>query len=390
MNAKRLLSLGLCSFLLATSVSFAGVNVDAVSKATEETTAPAKTTTTTTPAKATTTAPAKTTTTPAKAATTPAKATTTTAAKTTATTTKATTATPAKAATTTPAKAATPAKPATPAVPVAAVKTYSDGVYRGIFIDGAEMQVNVDFELKDNKVVTAKYRYLFYKGIDYRKEAVDAKIMEMNKQYGELLTYLVGKDIRTAVKDLYVPGNIVKNTNIDGVTGATLRSGKIVSAINDALNRGVYSLPKVTTTSATGEKVTTVSTTLPAASTAKYENGTYRGVFLDSGEAQVGVQIEIVDNKVTSAKYRHLFYKAIDYKNETADSKIMTLTKQYTDLLTSMVGKDVNSAINSLYKPGDIVKDTGIDGMTGATLKSGKVISALRDALNRGVYSYPK
>lgn len=388
MKAKRLLSLGLCGFLLATSVSFAGVSVDAVSKATEETSTPAKATTTT-PAKTTTTTPAKATT------TTPAKATTTTPAKTTTTTpTKAATTTPAKATTTTPAKTTTttPAKATTttPAAPVAAVKTYSDGVYRGIFIDGAEMQVNVDFELKENLVVAAKYRYLFYKGVDYKKEATDAKIMEMNKQYGELLTYLVGKDIRTAVKDLYAPGNIVKNTTIDGVTGATLRSGKIISAINDALNRGVYSLPKVTTTTATGEKVTTVSTTLPAVSTAKYENGTYRGVFLDSGEAQVGVQLEVVDNKVTSAKYRHLYYKAVDYRNEKVDSKIMTLTKQYTDLLNSMVGKDVNSAINSLYKPGDIVKDTGVDGMTGATLKSGKVISALRDALNRGVYSYPK
>lgn len=319
--------------MMATNLSFASVTVDAVAKATEETT------------------------TPAKATTTPAKATTTTAPK--------------------------------PAV-VEAVKTYSDGVYRGVFIDGAEMQVNVDFELKANQVVAAKYRYLFYKGIDYRKEATDVKIMEMNKQYTELLNYLVGKDIRTAVKDLYVPGNIVKTTAVDGVTGATLRSGKIISAINDALNRGVYSLPKVTTTTATGQSVTAASTTLPAVTTAKYENGIYRGVFLDSGESQVGVEVTLMDNKVTAAKYRHLYYKAKDYKNEKEDPKVIALTKQYNDLLASLVGKDVNAAINSLYKPGDIVKESGVDGMTGATLKSGKVISALRDALNRGLYSYPK
>lgn len=372
MGAKQFLSLGLCSVLMATSVSFASVNVDAVSKATEETTTPAKTATTTTPVKTTTTTPVKTTTT-----TTPAKATTSTPAK--------TATTPAPAKTTT----ATPAKPAA-VVPVAAVKTYSDGVYRGIFIDGAEMQVNVDFELRANVVVAAKYRYLFYKGIDYRKEATDVKVMEMNKQYVALLNYLVGKDIRTALKDLYVPGNIVTTTAVDGVTGATLKSGKVISAINDALNRGVYSLPKVTTTTTTGETLSTTSTTLPAVATAKYENGIYRGVFLDSGEAQVGVEIELKDNKVASAKYRQLFYKAKDYKNEKEDTKVMALTKQYTDLLASLVGKDVNTAINSLYKPGDIVKDTGVDGMTGATLKSGKVISALRDALNRGVYSYPK
>lgn len=374
MIAKRFLSLGLCGIIMATSVSFASVNVDAVSKATEETTAPAKTTTTT-PAKTTTTTPAKTTTTPAKTTTTtPAKTTTTTPAKTT---------------TTTPAKTTPTAKPAV-TTPVAAVKTYSDGVYRGIFIDGAEMQVNVDFELKANVVVAAKYRHLFYKGVDYRKEATDAKVIELNKQYTELLNYLVGKDIRTALKELYVPGNIVKTSAVDGVTGATLRSGKVISAINDALNRGVYSLPKVTTATAIGETVTTTSTTLPAVATAKYENGVYRGVFLDSGESQVGVEIEVKDNKVSAAKFRQLFYKAKDYRNEKEDAKVMAIAKQYTDLLTSLIGKDVNTGINSLYKPGDIVKDTGVDGMTGATLRSGKVISAIRDALNRGVYSYPK
>lgn len=131
MRAKQLLSLGLCGIMMATNLSFASVTVDAVTKATEETTAPAKVTTT--PAKTTTAAPAKTatTTTPAKTATTPAKATTTA---------------PAKATTTTAPK---------PAV-VEAVKTYSDGVYRGVFIDGAEMQVNVDFELKANQVVTGR------------------------------------------------------------------------------------------------------------------------------------------------------------------------------------------------------------------------------------------
>lgn len=40
-----------------------------------------------------------------------------------------------------------------------------------------------------------------------------------------------------------------------------------------------------------------------------------------------------------------------------------------------------------MYEPGDIVKEE-VDGFTGATIRAGKIISAVRDGLNRGVYSY--
>lgn len=350
MIAKRFLSLGLCSILMLTSISFASTDVDAVSKATEETTTPVKTTTT--PVKTTTSTPAPAT----------------------------------KPVTTTPAPAA---KPVT-TTQVATVKTYSDGIYRGNFIDGAEMQITVEFELKGNAVVSAKFRHLYYKGVDYRKEVTDAKVVALNNQYAALLSHLIGKDIRTALKELYVPGNIVKTSAVDGITGATLKAGKVISAINDALNRGVYSLPKVSATTATGEKVSLTLTAIPSVSNTAYDNGIYRGVFLDSGESQVGVEIELKDNKVVAAKYRQLYYKAKDYKNEKEDAKVMGLTKQYNELLGSLIGKDIGAGINSLYKPGDLVKESTIDGLSGATLKSGKVISALRDALNRGIYSYPK
>lgn len=232
---NRLISGAVAAVLIFSSASYAATtSTDTVTSATAETT-----TVTTAPKATTTVAP--------KATTTAPKATTTTAPKTTTAAPKATTMAP-KATATAP-KAATPAKTTTAPVKAAAApavqtKTYEDGTYRGIFLDTNELQVNVDFQLKDNKVTSIKYRWLAYKGKDYKNEKEDPKLMELTKQYTTLITHLVEKDIRTAVKELYKPGDIVKDSTVDGMTGATLKSGKVISAINDALNRGVYSYPK--------------------------------------------------------------------------------------------------------------------------------------------------
>lgn len=116
--------------------------------------------------------------------------------------------------------------------------TYKDGTYRGAFYDAS---VVVEISLKDNKVESAKFRTLKYKEEDYLKTE-DATLVALKGQYEDVLNYIVGKDITTVVDELYTPENITKD--IDGFTAATVRSGKIISAINDALNRGVYSLPK--------------------------------------------------------------------------------------------------------------------------------------------------
>ncbi len=120
--------------------------------------------------------------------------------------------------------------------------SYQDGVYRGSFGEGYQ-QVAVQFEIKDNIVKNASFRHLYYKDVDYRAEKENAKIIDLRTQYEDLINYLVGKDIRVSLKDLYEPGNIV-TSKVDGMTGATLRSGKVISAVNDGLNRDVYSYPK--------------------------------------------------------------------------------------------------------------------------------------------------
>lgn len=122
---------------------------------------------------------------------------------------------------------------------VVAEVSHEDGTYRGAFMDGGAMQVGVEFKLENNIVKEAKFRHLEYRDTDYRKEETDQTIIGLRGQYEELLSYLEGKDIRNDLKDLYEPGNFVED--VDTFTGATVRSSKVISAIRDGLNRGVYS-----------------------------------------------------------------------------------------------------------------------------------------------------
>lgn len=115
---------------------------------------------------------------------------------------------------------------------------YRDASYRGTFYDGS---VEVDFTLKDNKFESIKFRKLAYKGVDYQAEDAADSIKGIAGQYTALIDHLVGKDV-SEVEALYTPADIAEDA--DSFSAATIRSGKVISAINDALNRGAYSLPK--------------------------------------------------------------------------------------------------------------------------------------------------
>lgn len=109
---------------------------------------------------------------------------------------------------------------------------FGDGIYRGSFIDRGEVQVSLQFGLQRNIVTEIEYRHLVYRGSD----CIDAP---WGPQYQQAIQYLVGKDIRDHLDDLYTPGNFVDD--VDTFTGATIRATKVRSAIKDALNRDAYS-----------------------------------------------------------------------------------------------------------------------------------------------------
>ncbi len=121
--------------------------------------------------------------------------------------------------------------------PGAVEVAYEDGTYRGTFGDSGYMQVSIQFALEDNIVTAINFRHLFYGNEDYRR-AEEEPFLSMKDQYEQLIDYLIGKDIRASLADLYEPGDIV--ADIDGFTGATVRGSKVISAIRDGLNRGLY------------------------------------------------------------------------------------------------------------------------------------------------------
>lgn len=121
--------------------------------------------------------------------------------------------------------------------PVGGAVSYEDGTYRGVFADRDAVQVNIQFTLEDNIITSIGYRLLSHRGIDYLEPDTEAT-EALKGQHEQILEYLEGKDIRVYLVDLYEPGDFVDD--VDGFAGATIRANKVISAIRDALNRGVY------------------------------------------------------------------------------------------------------------------------------------------------------
>ena len=120
----------------------------------------------------------------------------------------------------------------------AEARDHEDGTYRGIFADGPDIQVNVEFTLADGIVTEARFRHL-RRDENYNLDADEEPYRSVVRQYHEALNHLVGKRLEDHLADLYRPGEIVV-TEVDGYSGATIRSNKLISAIRDGLNRGVY------------------------------------------------------------------------------------------------------------------------------------------------------
>ncbi len=118
----------------------------------------------------------------------------------------------------------------------------------------------------------------------------------------------------------------------------------------------------------------------------EYEDGSYRGIFADRDEIQVNVQFTIKDGIVTAARFRHL-RRDENYNIDAEEDPYKSVVGMYLESLEYLVGRKLNDHLPHLYNPEKFV-DTEIDGYTSATIRSSKIISAIRDGLNRGVYAY--
>ena len=246
----------------------------------------------------------------------------------------------------------------------AQAETYPDGIYRGFYYDGGIEQIAIQFELKDGAFASIVYRGVKYKDGDYMSDdASDAQKATLH-QYRQLADYLIGKDV-SAISDLYAPYNFVED--LDAVTSATIQSSKLISALWDGINRRPYKLVD--------------TTKLPASQ--PYADGTYRGSYMEDGGEQVALEFTVRDNRIEAISYRTLQYRGQDYLAEDAPEPVRQIATQFQALIDSLVGQPV-SAVNTLYRPGDIAPD--VDAGTGATLRAPKVISAIWDGLGRRAY----
>ncbi len=116
---------------------------------------------------------------------------------------------------------------------------YPDGHYRGIYMEGGQEEVAIEFTIRDGCFVEMTYRALGYKGEDYLAQDASAAAKTIAGQFAQLTDYLAGKPI-ASVNDLYQPGEIV--SDVDGFSGATIRAPKVISAIWDGLGRHAYKL----------------------------------------------------------------------------------------------------------------------------------------------------
>ena len=250
----------------------------------------------------------------------------------------------------------------------AQMQNYPDGIYRGFYYEGGIEQIAIQFEIKDNLFSSIVYRGVKYKDGDYMiEDASDAQKAAL-RQYRQLADYLIGKGV-DAIDALYMPYDIVDD--VDAVTTATMQSSKLISALWDGLNRRPYKLVD--------------TSRLPQ--TTSYQDGVYRGSYMEDGYEQVALEFELRDNCFVSLSYRTLRYDGVDYLAQELSEPHVQAAGQFDELIGYLVGKPV-SAVNDLYLPGKFVSDT--DAFSGATIRAPKVISAVWDGLNRHAYRIDK
>lgn len=262
-----------------------------------------------------------------------------------------------------PAPEAAPAAEEAPAAPEPAPRV-ADGRYRGIFGDGGEMQVSIQFDVEDETFSNVSFRHLAYRGTSFRNLDEGNRFYPIFAQHQQIAEYLEGKPL-SALVDLYDPGSFIDD--IDTFSGATIRANKVLSAIQDGINRGIYS-PRNGIPREIGS----------------YQDGTYRGTYEDSGEQQVSIQFRLTDNTISNVSYRVLAYRDTSFRNLDEGNRFYPISAQHQQILEHLEGKPLES-IFDLHEPGSFIDD--IDTFSGATIRANKVFSAIRDGLNRGIYS---
>ncbi|MEG1850069.1 MAG: hypothetical protein RR197_05880, partial [Oscillospiraceae bacterium] len=214
---------------------------------------------------------------------------------------------------------------------------YPDGVYRGFFNDRSIEQLSVEFTMKDQAFESIEFRAINYKDGDYLSEDATEIQRQVAAQYREATDYLTGRTV-TALFDLLRPTALVRD--MDAVTSATLNTGKLASALQDGLNRGVFKPTE-----------TTLFLPIPA-----YPDGIYRGFYNEGGIEQISVEFEYRDGRFISFAYRGLKDRTGDHLAQQLTPRQQQIADQYREATSYLVGK-TPEALWALYHPAGIISD---------------------------------
>ena len=111
---------------------------------------------------------------------------------------------------------------------------YMDGQYRGLYISKQDVEVEVQFSLKDDVITKSTYRRLFFKVNDYLKND-NQEYVQKGQGYLKLLDRITGKKIQEVMPTMYNEKEIEAG-------GATVREMKVRSALQYGLNLGPFKL----------------------------------------------------------------------------------------------------------------------------------------------------
>lgn len=122
-------------------------------------------------------------------------------------------------------------------------------------------------------------------------------------------------------------------------------------------------------------------------------DGQYRGSFEDR-EHIASVQLEIENEEIVDVSLRWATYQGIDYRGADQDP-LAGIYQQHVESLEYLIGaKGVEEILERTRHMEDspsgpaleAIATQDVDGYTAATIRSGQLGSAVRDALNRGRY----
>lgn len=176
---------------------------------------------------------------------------------------------------------------------------YPDGIYRGTYYDYSTEQLAVEFEMKNQRFEAIRFIGMRYRDGDYLSRNATQAQQAIVAQYQTVADFLLQKGV-DSLTSLYKEPTIIPD--VDAVTGATLKTSAVVSAIYDGLSRMPYSW----------DKAATFVFDTPVC------DGRYRGFFYENGIEQIAIEFELKNQTFILLQIRSIRNEQGETCNETS------------------------------------------------------------------------